>query len=695
MKQKKSEKIKQITLSLIMAVISVQCALSIWRRYQEFLSKGSIVPSFLLICTFWIVGILFIYAILWRPELLRPFLFLKKLPDPIRRMGSFFICLLPIFLYTFHRWSEPFGNPWIRIFLYTVIILAAAWLLTKEKGISGGALIASMLAFSVSFLLINQFRDLTDYPFSVGWSEGNRFWDYSVLFGRRLYNWPQDKPIPAYIDLGRQSLWGAIFLLPKVTIRMMRAWNDFLFTIPYALLGWALLNYRSVTQKKYLLAGSLWAMIFLNQGPIYTPLVLATILVALGHKLPLWLGCLFTFLAGAYAVMSRSTWIVAPAIYGGMLTLADTYDKKILSQKRRWFQAILIGLFGIAGAFSYLNQYSIRAFFSESSVTEKSTVTVPLNYGEEYQSVDTSPKETEASESVPAMLTPAWFQYYLSRQPLLWNRLWPNETYKLGIVPGLLMAVLPLVLLLIFWDHEKHWNLSGMQRLVLGCILFAFLCVGLIVSVKIGGGSNLHNLDMFLIALLIIAAMAWNAGMGEWLIDKVHSGHWINWIILAAIILPVLPAMLTVEPKKYPDPSTTGEALAKVQQVIAQHAQEEILFMDQRQLLTFGYVPKIPLIADYEKKWMMDEAMADNAEWFKPYIHDLKNQRFAVIISEPLQIKFQGANRNFSEENDLFVKWVSIPTLCYYEPLETFEEQGVQILVPRKSVLVQEGVTCP
>jgi hypothetical protein len=48
-----------------------------------------------------------------------------------------------------------------------VIILAAAWLLTKEKGISGGALIASTLTFSVSFLLINQFRDLTDYPFSV------------------------------------------------------------------------------------------------------------------------------------------------------------------------------------------------------------------------------------------------------------------------------------------------------------------------------------------------------------------------------------------------------------------------------------------------------------------------------------------------------------------------------------------------
>ena len=117
--------------------------------------------------------------------------------------------------------------------------------------------------------------------------------------------------------------------------------------------------------------------------------------------------------------------------------------------------------------------------------------------------------------------------------------------------------------------------------------------------------------------------------------------------------------------------------------------------MDQRQLLTFGTVPKIPLIADYEKKWMMDEAMANNAAYFEPYIRDLKAQRFAAIISEPLHIKFQGEGGDFSEENDLFVTYVSIPTLCYYEPMETFQEQGVQILIPRESVLEQEGVVCP
>lgn len=104
---------------------------------------------------------------------------------------------------------------------------------------------------------------------------------------------------------------------------------------------------------------------------------------------------------------------------------------------------------------------------------------------------------------------------------------------------------------------------------------------------------------------------------------------------------------------------------------------------------------QIPLIADYEKKWMMDEAMANNAAYFEPYFKDLKEHRFAAIISEPLQIKFQGAGGDFSEENDLFVTYVSVPTLCYYEPYETFPEQGVQILVPRDGVLELEGIDCP
>jgi hypothetical protein len=87
--------------------------------------------------------------------------------------------------------------------------------------------------------------------------------------------------------------------------------------------------------------------------------------------------------------------------------------------------------------------------------------------------------------------------------------------------------------------------------------------------------------------------------------------------------------------------------------------------------------------------------MANNAAYFEPYVADLKAHRFSAIITEPLQIKFQGAGGDFSEENDLFVTYVSIPTLCYYEPYETYSEQGVQILVPRDGVLEMDGVVCP
>jgi hypothetical protein len=165
--------------------------------------------------------------------------------------------------------------------------------------------------------------------------------------------------------------------------------------------------------------------------------------------------------------------------------------------------------------------------------------------------------------------------------------------------------------------------------------------------------------------------------------------------MIAAILLPAWDSMTTTRFKVYPKEETTADAADKIRSVIAEHSGEDILFMDQRQLLTFGTVQKIPLIVDYEKKWMMDEAMANDAAYFEPYFKDLKEQRFAAIISEPLHIKFQGEGGDFSEENDLFVTYVSIPTLCYYEPLETFQDQGVQILVPRESVLEMEGITCP
>jgi hypothetical protein len=110
----------------------------------------------------------------------------------------------------------------------------------------------------------------------------------------------------------------------------------------------------------------------------------------------------------------------------------------------------------------------------------------------------------------------------------------------------------------------------------------------------------------------------------------------------------------------------------------------EVLFSDQRQLLTFGYVPAIPFIAEYEKKYMMDQAMAGNAAYFKDYYRDLAEKRFSLIITEYLTQAIENPARDdFAEENNAWQRWVAEPTLCFYEPVARLPQFNIDLLVPR------------
>jgi hypothetical protein len=129
----------------------------------------------------------------------------------------------------------------------------------------------------------------------------------------------------------------------------------------------------------------------------------------------------------------------------------------------------------------------------------------------------------------------------------------------------------------------------------------------------------------------------------------------------------------------------TEEALKTIRMEVEKYAEQgNVLFMDQRQLLTFGYITDIPFISEYEKKYMMDQAMASNAPYFETYYQDLAEKRFVLIVSEPLKVVLKTEMGGvFSEENDAWVTWVSAPTLCYYEPIFTDRAVGVQLLVPK------------
>jgi len=238
---------------------------------------------------------------------------------------------------------------------------------------------------------------------------------------------------------------------------------------------------------------------------------------------------------------------------------------------------------------------------------------------------------------------------------------------------------------------SRRWPLDWIQKLAIFDSLVGFFGIGLVISTKIGGGGDLHNLDMFLITLLVVAVL-WLMSLGansmpvKWPVSAVALVCFMGfWVIYP--FLPLHPSSDYHARLNLPKESTVSEAFATVRESVLQFAQTgEVLFMDGRQLLTFGYIPAVPFVPEYEKKYMMDQAMGNNAEYFQPYYQDLARKRFALIVTEPLRTKRrEELGGPFSEENDAWVLWVSNPTLCFYEPLYLEPDVNVELLVPRQN----------
>jgi hypothetical protein len=269
-------------------------------------------------------------------------------------------------------------------------------------------------------------------------------------------------------------------------------------------------------------------------------------------------------------------------------------------------------------------------------------------------------------------------------QPLLWYRLLPNATYSPGILQGIAIAVGPVVLFLIWLIASRRWKLDWLQILVVVGALAGTLIAGLIASTKIGGGSNLHNLDMFLVTLVFLVGIYFVRT------KSLTPGAWPAWtrvLVTLAILIPSWFVLSQGEPFTLPAEEDIQKALVKMQNKIERaQTRGEVLFMDQRQLLTFGYLEDINLVPEYEKKYVMDQAMAGNAAFFQQFYRDLADQRFSLIVSEPLFTRYQDRSDAFGEENNAWVQWVSRPLLCYYKPSEKLKIVKVYLMVPQEDV---------
>ncbi len=553
----------------------------------------------------------------------------------------------------------PSSARWLA---YGVFVFGAALLLAPLSAdtlrlpdlLRGGLLVAATFAFLAAY------TNVTAYPFTLTWSEGNRLWDYSLFFGRGRYLYPPGRPIFSYTDPGRRLLWGLIFLVPGVNIFWVRFWNAVLFSVPYVLLGWMAFRRPRALSATGLWAG-LWGYLFIAQGPIYAPLVLSALLVLIAETASsLGVGVPLMLAAGYYAALTRFTWLFAPALWAVLLAAARLKPSENVRPAVR--RALWLGGSGLAGAL-----LSGKALFT---FVDTATAMAGKILG-------------HAAPAAPAANV-------ASSQPLLWGRLAPNPTFPPGIVLGLLLAVGPVVTLWWLWYRRGLWRLPRRAAWGVFGILGFFLAVGVVASLKIGGGSNLHNLDMFLLGVLFVTAVLWQRGGGA------HIGQSL-WkrgeqaVLVALVLFPMYFVFLYSRPvPTLPPRAHWQQALSRTAQAVQDAVVQggEVLFIDQRQLLTFVLGREVPLIPEYEKKYMMDQAMAANKAYFARYYHDLATHRFALIVTEPLHVRYKLAEAgSFAAENNAWVRWVSVPTLCYYRPLAVFPEEGLELLVPREEKL--------
>ena len=186
------------------------------------------------------------------------------------------LCLAPIV----HRYLVGPETYIIYDDIRFAILMVAVWMVAY-LGLTGSACLVSResLGLSLGVLLFTSFLAVSslfiiNYPFSLSWSEGNRFYDYSLVFAQSLYNYKGHIPDP-YSSPGRYGLWGVLFLWQGLPIWAHRLWNLILQTLP-ALIFSTLLT-RKLTPAALRYGVLIWITLFLTMlAPLHPPIVIAS-----------------------------------------------------------------------------------------------------------------------------------------------------------------------------------------------------------------------------------------------------------------------------------------------------------------------------------------------------------------------------------------------------------------------------------
>lgn len=217
---------------------------------------------------------------------------ISKMQQWLRWIGGFAVALIPTWVLLFSSFGlEPIGD-----YLRFAILLTAAGIVsfitvsTHHDTKWGNRIFFSVLLVSGVYFAGSYLNQVSPYPFSIGWSEGNRLWDYSTWLGADRYLLADKEEPFAFISPGKLWISGIPFIIPGIDIVGVRLWDTLMKIFPVLILG-----YLSVGKKDQLsnfqigrILFSLWVFLFLLQGPIQYSLVIAAVITILGVRQKHW-----------------------------------------------------------------------------------------------------------------------------------------------------------------------------------------------------------------------------------------------------------------------------------------------------------------------------------------------------------------------------------------------------------------------
>jgi hypothetical protein len=391
----------------------------------------------------------------------------------------------------------------------------------------------------------------------------------------------------------------------------------------------------------------LWGMFFLLQGPVYYHVLLGIFAIPWFYNPKKPFLILALVVAGSiWEGLCRVNWFIMPACVAILLYFftEPVSGKKLWSYLRWPLVYLVVG--GLASFGSYL-------------VFIKATGNV-----------------------IPFLDPRMHYAYFL-------YKLWSNTGF-MGLLPGIVLFCLPVLSVVLYAIWKNKYQLHWLRWLAIAGMLIVFFAGSTLVSIRAGGGYDLHNYDSLLLLLFMCGCFFGLNAVSQEKPGRQEKAVLTNYGILFSLL--AISILFSYHPGQATPTTKTDQSAAAIQQIttlIKQNAQagHPVLFIDDRQLLVYGMISGMQIYVPYDKIELEEMAMARNSAYSQKFSTDIKNQKYSLIVSEVLPKWLKPFNKKQFErdwyENNVWVDVVSTPVLTYYTPIYTNEDLGFAVYAPK------------